>query len=290
MSNKQIEPKIKAIRVRTWLVTAIEVLALTLLLFVVLGWKEFSLIDFIILSVIQVVTHVSYFPDGEAYGQQDAVFITNKTAYNNKATEINKNRETGLLREYCEIDYEERKNRYIMNELGAIGITVEEYEFLKNKTKPEVKKLKSVEYNGRIVFLTRARRSRLIRLLFKKLPIKKNSVETIMSAVETNGYKALQDGSVRYKLLNYTIKFLKVFVWGGFLAFVGYSARDGITIATAVRMAMYLSSMIITAVTSFSTGEVGQKTYKNQFYLDLCNFIDEFNGWKSTKTIEKPLH
>lgn len=290
MGNKQIEPKIKAIRVRTWLVTAIETLAITLLLFVVLGWKEFSLIDFIILSVIQVVTHVSYFPDGEAYGQQDAIFITNKTAYNNKATDINKNRETGLLREYCEIDYEERKNRYILNELGAIGITVEEYEFLKNKTKPEVKKLKSVEYNGRIVFLTHARRSRLIRLLFKKLPIKKNSVETIMSAVEMSGYKALQDGSVRYKLLNYTIKFFKVFVWGGFLALVGYSARDGITIATVVRMVMYLSSMTITAVTSFSTGEVGQKTYKNQFYLDLCNFIDEFNGWKSTKNIEKPLH
>lgn len=275
--------KIRAVRARTWIITGVEILALALLLFVALGWKAFSLIDFVLLSIIQIITHISYFPDGENYGTQDPLFITNKKAYNDKANAINENHETGLLREYCDYEYEERKKRYIQNELGAIGITHEEYDFLKNKTIPEVRKMKSIEYDGRIVFLTKPRRKRLMRLLFRKLPIEKNNAETIMSAVENSGFSALHDSSVSYKLLNYTIKFLKVTVWGSFLALVGYSARDGITIETVVRMAMYLSSMVITAITSFSSGEVGQKVYKNQFYLDLCNFIDEFNEWKSHK-------
>lgn len=285
MGIKQTGERIRAIRFRTWVITAVQVIALVLLLFVALGWKEFSLIDFILLSVIQIITHLSYFPDGESFGSKDPLLVKNRVSYNDKANEINKNRETKLLREYCEVEFEERKKRYIQNECGAIGITIDEYGYLKNKTKAEIKKLKSVEYDGRLVFLTKPRRHRLIKLLFKKLPIEKNNVETVMSAVENDGFRSIHDNSTRYKVVNYLMKFTKVIAWGGFLAFIGYSARDGITIETIVRMVMYLSSMIITAITSFSAGEIGQKTYKNQFYVDLCNFIDGFNEWK---TLDKP--
>lgn len=286
MELKKAGARIKVVRLRAWLILAIQVIALALLLFVAIGWKEFSLIDFILLAVVQSVTHVSYFPEGENYGTQDPLFMKNKESYNQKANAINENRETGLLREYCEVEYEERKKRYIQNELGAIGITVAEYEYLKSKSKAEVKKMKSVEIGGRITFLTKHRKKRLIKLLFSKIPVSRNNVETVMSAVENSGFGALHDGSVRYKAANYTMKFLKVTVWGGFLAFIGYSARDGITIETVVRMVMYLSSMIITAVTSFGAGEVGQKVHKRQFYVDLCNFIDGFNEWK---TLDKPV-
>lgn len=285
MGIKQTSERIRAIRFRTWVITAVQVIALALLLFVVLGWKEFSLIDFILLSVIQIITHLSYFPDGENFGSKDPLLVKNRVSYNDKANEINKNRETKLLREYCVVEYEERKKRYIQNECGAIGITMDEYEILKNKTKAQLRKMKSVEYDGRIVFLTRKRRKRLVRLLFHKIPIERNNVETIMSAIENDGFHSIHDNSTRYKLINYIVKLAKVTIWGGFLAFIGYSARDGITIETIVRMVMYLSSMIITAITSFSAGEVGQKTYKNQFYVDLCNFIDGFNEWK---TLDKP--
>lgn len=285
MGIKQTGERIRAIRFRTWVITAVQVIALALLLFVVLGWKEFSLIDFILLSVIQIITHLSYFPDGENFGSKDPLLVKNRVSYNDKANEINKNRETKLLREYCVVEYEERKKRYIQNECGAIGITMDEYEILKNKTKAQLRKMKSVEYDGRIVFLTRKRRKRLVRLLFHKIPIERNNVETIMSAIENDGFHSIHDNSTRYKLINYIVKLAKVTIWGGFLAFIGYSARDGITIETIVRMVMYLSSMIITAITSFSAGEVGQKTYKNQFYVDLCNFIDGFNEWK---TLDKP--
>lgn len=287
MGIKQTGERIRAIRFRTWVITAVQVIALALLLFVVLGWKEFSLIDFILLSVIQIITHLSYFPDGENFGSKDPLLVKNRVSYNDKANEINKNRETKLLREYCVVEYEERKKRYIQNECGAIGITMDEYEILKNKTKAQLRKMKSVEYDGRIVFLTRKRRKRLVRLLFHKIPIERNNVETIMSAIENDGFRSIHDNSTRYKFVNYLMKFMKVIVWGGFLAMIGYSARDGITIETVVRMVMYLSSMIITAITSFSAGEVGQKTYKNQFYVDLCNFIDGFNEWKMLDKPEK---
>ena len=110
MGIKQTGERIRAIRFRTWVITAVQVIALVLLLFVALGWKEFSLIDFILLSVIQIITHLSYFPDGENFGSKDLLLVKNRVSYNDKANEINKNRETKLLREYCEVEFEERKN------------------------------------------------------------------------------------------------------------------------------------------------------------------------------------
>lgn len=75
MGIKQTGERIRAIRFRTWVITAVQVIALVLLLFVVLGWKEFSLIDFILLSVIQIITHLSYFPDGENFGSKDPLLV-----------------------------------------------------------------------------------------------------------------------------------------------------------------------------------------------------------------------
>ena len=283
MGLKQTGARVKAVRLRTWLVTAVIVVTLTLLLFVNFGWSEFSLVDFVCLSIIQIMAHVSYFPDGESFGTTDPLFIKNKEAYNSKANAINENRETAKLREYCDYEYEERKRRYIQNECGAIGITYDDYMLLKLKSREEIRVIKSFEQDGKIVFFTPPRRKRLYRLLFKKLPIERNNVETIMSAIENDGFSALHDGSTKYKLVNYILKLLKVTLWGGFLAFIGYSAKDGITIETVVRMTTYLSSLLITSVTSFSAGEIGQRIYKRHFYVDLCNYIDGFNEWLDTK-------
>ena len=111
MGLKQTGARVKAVRLRTWLVTATIVVTLTLLLFVNFGWSEFSLVDFVCLSIIQIMAHVSYFSDGESFGTTDPLFIKNKEAYNSKANAINENRETAKLREYCDYEYEERKRR-----------------------------------------------------------------------------------------------------------------------------------------------------------------------------------
>lgn len=275
--------RLKAVRLRTWVVTLVIVITLILMLFVNLGWKSFSVIDFVCISVIQILAHISYFPDGEFFGTQDELFIKNKEAYNAKANQINENRDTSKLRDYCEYEYEQRKMRYILNECGAIGITYDDYLVLKQKDEKEIKAIKSFEIDGKIIFFNKERAKRLKKLIFGKLPVERNTVETIMSAVENNGFSALHDSSKKYKTANYILKITKVLVWGGFLALIGYSAKDGVTIETIVRMSTYLASLLITAVTSFTAGEVGQRVYKRQFYVDLCNYIDGFNEWKTNE-------
>ena len=51
---------------------------------------------------------------------------------------------------------------------------------------------------------------------------------------------------------------------------------------------MCMGSLFITATLAFSAGEQCTRVYKNRFYLELGNFIDEFTEWdaKAIKSIE----
>ena len=122
-------------------------------------------------------------------------------------------------------------------------------------------------------------------MIFKELPVEPNHPETIMSAVENNGTKAVKDGSVAYKTHSYIRKALQAVVIGGIFAYIGYTVRDGIGIAEIAQIFMYLTSLFSTAVMSFSSGETCSKVYKSHFYVDLVNFIDGFNEWNGTHTV-----
>ena len=283
--TSNIKPRASKLRIRTYVITISILICLILWLFVNITMKEkMNWVDFVLLCVAQILIYVSYFPDGELFGTGDTTYIKNKQAYNDKATEINEKHQIKLLRDYCKVDYERRIQAYIENECGALGITLEELEQLKQLPEKEVKKLKifTFKYNDeeeKMVEFTRHKRKRIYNLIFKPLPIEENHAETIMSAVENDGHKAIKDTSISYKFKSYLGKVIKAVVFGGILAYIGFGARDGIGIAEITRIFVYLTTMITNAVIAYSAGETCSKVYKSRFYVDLANFIDSFNEW-----------
>lgn len=284
----KVAERMSAVRIRTWTLTSAIVITLILILLVNLTTKtRISYIDLILMFVAQVLVHSIYFPDGDIFGQKDPTYLANKELYNDKATKINQELLYGELREYCDYDFEKRKEEYILNELGTLGITAKEYEQLQKIPRQELKKIKSYEFKAdkgsRLILFTRAKRKRLLRLILGELPVQKNRPETIVSAVENNGYSSIKDGSVRYKKRAYIRKILMAGVMGCVFAYMSYTLKDGIGLTEIVSMCIYLTAIFSTAVLAFSSGENCSKVYKNNFYIELSNFIDAFLEWKGAK-------
>lgn len=279
-----IKMKTQAVRLRTWSLTLVIILALCFYVIVNITTKqEFNWIDFVFVCLIQFVSFSLYFPEGEVFGQKDKGFISNKDSYNDKATNVNENGQFSKLREYCDFEYEERRKRYLINQCGLIGITLEELEIFKQMTEKEIKGLTRHEFkaeNGtKIKFFTKNQRKFLYNLIFKPLPVQKNHPETIMSAVENDGTRAIRDTSIQFKAFSYLKKFLVVILIGLLFGYVGYTLRDGFDFAKFVQIFMYLTTLFTTSVMAFSSGETCQKVHKSHFYLELCIFIDGFNEW-----------
>mgnify|MGYP003315032028 CR=1 FL=1 len=216
MGNLKV--KISAVRTRTWVLTATILVATAFYLFVQVVWgKEVNLVDFVMLATIQVLTHCGYFPDGELFGTTGETYKANHDAYNTKATAINDGHNVGALRKYCKVEYERRVADYVRAECGAMGITETELAELQKLSPKEVAKLTRWEFDGKLFYFTKQKRRRLSALLFKKLPIEPNSVDTILSAVEKDNAKAIKDGSVAYKTRQYVARFIKAFVIGLFM-------------------------------------------------------------------------
>jgi hypothetical protein len=282
--------RFETVRLRTWTLTLAILISLALYIVVNVSTRQsINWVDFILLCTMQIVVHSLYFPDGDIFGQKDTAFISNKGAYNKKANEINEKKEIANLRKYCNFEFEERKQRYIQNQCGLIGITIEELELLKQHDEKYILELQSFEtkeiVNGeeksRLIFFSKHKRKILYDLIFKPLPVEKNYPETIMSAVENNGNKAIRDGSISYKIHSYIRKILTAVVVGGVFAYIGYTLRDGFGFAQVVQICMYITTLFTTAVMAFSSGETCSKVHKSHFYLDLANFIDGFNEWNS---------
>lgn len=275
--------RVKTVRLRTWLVTATVVIGLVFYLLVIISLnKRINLVDFIIMSILQTVGHLAYFPDGEIFGANSPIFVANRKAYNEKANAVNANGELGLLRKYCKEDYERRKKQYIETELGALNLTEAEYKELQKLPPEKIKKLVKWEYDGQVIIFGHYRRKRLYRLLFRKIPIEANTAETVLSAVENTGYNKLSDKTTPHKVVLTVVKFLKIFVWGLFLAYLSFTARNGIGLPEIARFVVFLGTLISSCVSSFSAGERTQKVYKNEYYVELSNFLDGYEEWKKT--------
>ena len=277
MADNEINARISTIRFRTWSLTLILVVCLVFYYLVnVIFNNIINFVDLIFIALIQVLTHSIYFPDGDLFGQKNSTFITNRKSYNDLANTINENHLFGKLREYCKIEFEERKQRYIENECSIIGITLEEFEELSKLSKREIKKLSKREINGKYLSFSKEKRKRLYNLIFKVLPVKPNSPEYIMSAVENEKDGAIHNKANQYKLKVYITVFLKAFLVGLLFAYIGYTLRDGIGFAQIVSISMCLCSLFSTAVLSFSKGEKYSKIYLSNFYLELSMFITGF--------------
>lgn len=278
--------RMETVRLRTWTLTLAIIVTLVFYFLVTVTTKQtINPIDFVLVVVVQIVINSIYFPDGDLFGQKDPTYIANRDAYNESANEISLNKKIVRLREYCKIEFEERKKRYILTECSAIGIELNEYETLKGLSEEEIKNLKSYEFTQKdkktnVVVFSKYKRKKLYNLLFKKLPVEKNYPETIMSAVENNGNHAVKDGSIQYKKHFYIRKVLMAIVIGGIFAYIGYTVRDGIGIAEITSISMYLTTIFTNAVMSFTGGETCSKVYKNNFYIGLTNFITGFFEWE----------
>lgn len=287
MAEKVKGSRVATIRIRTWALTLAIIVALIFYLLASITTKDgIDIIDFIFKATIQIVVFFLYFPDGELFGQRNPVFVANRQAYNDRAGDINQNERIARLREYCKTEYEERKKRYILSECGAMDITLDELDTLKTLSAKEVRNLETYEIKNpenpkksKMLFFTRAKRKRLYNLLFKPLPIEENHPETIMCAVERDSSKAIKDGSVFFRKGTYIRKVVQATVVAGFLAYIGYTLKDGIGLPEVISIFIYLTTIFTTAVMAFSAGEKCSKVYKSEFYVELINFIDAFNEW-----------
>lgn len=283
-----VKQRVSTLRIRTYVMTISILICLIFWLFVNITTKEaINWVDFVLLCIVQILIYTSYFPDGELFGATNSSFINNKKTYNDKATLINSQQQIGLLREYCKVDYERRLKTYIETECGSMGITLDELEELKKLDEKKVKELKSYTFSygteekpdDKVVRFGKRKRKKLYNLIFKPIPVEENHPETIMSAIENDGRKAIRDTSVTYKTKSYIGKVIKAITIGGVLAYIGFTARNGIGVAEIARICVYLTTIIVNAVVAYSAGETCTKVYKNRFYIDLSNFIDGFNEW-----------
>ena len=283
--DKQIKTnKGLVIRIRTITLTLLVIAVLALYLLVQTYFRdEISWIDFIILTAVTIIMHFVYFPDGELNGQRDVRYITNNQAYNDKAELINSKRQIFNLNEYCKVDFDIRKKSYVETHCGYLEITPEILEYFRDTY--SYKDLKKNEYlytsakQDKKYFLSKYKRKQLIKLLFKELPIGYNFPDTILSAKETDSSKAIVDESKRFKYITNTTKIITAIIIGLVLAYIGLSKKDEFTIADLAKMLMYLTSIVSTAVFSYSAGEKSMKIFKCDFYIALCNFIERFFVW-----------
>lgn len=292
--KRGIGERATALRIRTYVLTISILITLIFYLFVNLTTKQkIDWVDFVLLCVVQILIYSTYFPDGELFGARDTTFVTNKDAYNDKASAVNEERKIALLREYCKVDYERRIQTYIENECGALGITIEELDQLKARPEEEIKNLKEFHFKykndeEKIVMFSKHKRKRIYNLICRPLPVEENHAETIMSAVENNGQHAIKDGSIAFKKKSFAIKVFKAIIVGAVFGYIGYTLRDGIGLPEIVKIFMYLTTIIANAVMAYTTGETCTKVYKNRFYVELANFIDEFREWETeTKNKEQ---
>lgn len=287
--GKQVAPRALAVRTRTWTLTIAILVSLAMYIVVNVTTRQtINWIDFVLLSIMQILAHSMYFPDGDLFGQRSDAYAKNKEAYNAKADRVIDQEQTEKLRAYCDWEYEQRKERYIKYQCGLLGITLEELELLKFKSEKEIKKLTKWENdeNGKIIVhqFSKTKRKILYALIFKPIPVEKNHYETIMSAVENDGTHAIRNSAIAYKRRTFAMKIFGAIVIGGIFAYIGYTFRDSFGFAQVVQLCMYLTTLFSTSVTAFTSGETCSKVHRTNFYKDLANFLDGFNEWYGTQS------
>lgn len=273
--------RIKIIRVRTWALTLTTLALLVLYIFVTLSIKsKIDWIDFAITVAIQLSTHFAYFPDGERYGETDPLFVKARKLYNANANHISAQNAVDDLRDYCEIEYQERKARYVSDTCGACGISVDEFRAISALSVKELRKIKSFEFNGKTIYFTRKRRAVILKLAYGNCPVKPNSPDMILSAVDRNYADNIRDDQKVYRGATHAIKIFRYLILGGVIAYINYNTRDGITFAAVVKSAVFIGSMIASAVSAYISGERSTREYKKEFYIELYVFISRFFSWK----------
>lgn len=281
-AKTEIVTRVKGIRLRTLFFTVSLIVMLIIYFFIQANFSgEISWVDLCFLVLVQTLTQSAYFPDGKLFGTRNKSYMNNKTAYNDLAKKVNDQHLWGDLREYCKYDFEKRKKEYVEDIcVNDIGIGFDELEHFRNFTEEEVKQLKVYEFNGKLLIFTKRKRRALYNLLFKKIPVEENDPMVIMSGLEKHEkYKKIHDGSVIYDKQYNIAGIIKFVIIGILLAYLAITLRDGATMAEVFKIGLYVFTIVSTAITSFTAGETSTRVYKNNFYINLSNFLDGFFEW-----------
>ena len=278
-SQQEIKLRTSGIRFRAWSLASMLALALILYLLIDVTFKDtMNWVDFLIMLALQYSLSTLFFPEGMEFGKKDPAFMQNRKRYNDKANLLIKLQKTDGLREFCQHDYEQRMKAYFDNTLGRAGITHDEFEQIKTHQRKMFKRTNDTPFiiNGKEVFFNANQKKILHDFIFKPIKIEKNEPTTILSGIRTSTQKAIGDTSVAHRK-KYNIARMSQYVLTALaLAYIGYQFKDGINLATIVRSFIYLTTFIVAIVFSFVQGEENIKVYKNNFYIQLTNFIDRF--------------
>lgn len=281
IKGTKIKYKNTIIRIPTILFSILMVgtLAIYFLVNVSFG-STLDVANFILLATMEVATFYLYYPDGQLKGQNSERYLNNKMVYNTKASKVNAKRQVKNLQAYCVVEYKERIKEHIETELGCCDLDYNDYMYLKSHiSEKELKKAKELEIEGRMIYLDRNKKKRLIQLLFRKMPVSANNSRTILSAVETNSQAAISDKSKKDKVLSQFRMAVKVASIAFFSGYTLITSRDGITLNTIAQLVLDLFAIFLVAITSYIQGENNQKQYKANFYMDLSIFLDNFYEW-----------
>ena len=287
--------RVMSVRLRTLIVTSMMFGMLVLYCIVQLSLQQrINVIDMILIAIIQILSYSLYYPEGQLFGETNKTYSSNKKLYNQKANYVNNNQMQKILGEYCEYDFEKRKNEWYLNECGALGITVEELDDIKQQySEKEIKRLESIKAIRKIndkdeeitIHFGRAQRKRMHALIFKPCPVEKNEADAILSACEIDRKKHITDGSLIDTSTKVKVFLLRAALMAAFIGYIGYSLREGFSFANIMQFFMFFGTMISTAVTAYSQGESNIKVYKNRYYVELSTFLDGMFEWANIKPI-----
>lgn len=274
-----------SLRLRTLILTGMILLMLILYCIVQIVLNQrINVVDMILIGIIQILAFSAYYPEGQNFGTGNVTFIKNKKAYNKKANYVNNHQLQEKLGEYCQYEYQKRKNEWFENQCGILGISVEELDKIKQSyNENEIKKLESIKTvrNDKevTVHFGRKHRRRLHSLIFNPCPVEKNEADAILSACEIQREKRIIDGSVSNTSTNIKVFVLRAAMMMVFIGYLGYALRDGFSFANIMQFGMFFGTMIGTAVTAYTQGETNIKTFKNRYYVELDNFLSGFFEW-----------
>ena len=273
--------RVRIIRARAWTLSITTVVLLALYIFVTLFIKnKIDIIDFALTVFIQISTHFAYFPEGERYGERDDLYVAARDYYIAGVARVTKESTVERLREYCEVEFQQRKTDYILDMVNKLDISVDDLTEISKLSEKEIRKIKKWETlkNG-VVYFSCTKRKILKMLLFGGNPVEKNQSSTILSAVDRDYTKSIKNGAINYGKATHTFKgFIKPVILGGILAYIGYTLV-GFSLAAIIKSCVFIGSMISTAVSSYIAGEKPTRHYKKQFFVELSTFIEDFFSW-----------
>lgn len=271
MDKEQIKKNITFIL--SSVATIIMIVALTLVVFVKIDVSLVRDKNFwtttIFGTFLSVLAITFWLPSGKEYGTRDKTYISNKTAFDNKANKISANQQFGKLDKFC--IYKNEKTRYekITRMLNKVVLDVDILE-----------KYLDVESVKNDTTLNKRQKKVLTKLLTRQVEINE-----LHSFQITTGIDNAKDENYRNaEKLHQTLYMIRKIVFGiftsAFLASLIIKRKD-IGIAEITQLCLWILSITTSILSSFLRGMNLVRVDRNRYYIKMTNLLYEFDEWVS---------